>query len=93
MTRSRTDANKGELVDRWRSAGGYWEDCPREAGHDGNAAFRGRWFPVEIKDGRKPRSKQKLTLNEQRARAELEARGIAYHIWRSFEDVDAEIAG
>lgn len=87
MTRNKPDANKAELVRLWRDAGGLWYDMPREAGFDGVAIFRGRMFPVEIKDGRLPPSAQALTANEQRAQREIEVCGVPYTIWDSAEDV------
>ena len=89
MTRDRQDANKKQLVDFWRRAGGLFYTQPRENGFDGVAVYRGHVYIVEIKDGSKPKSAQALTENEQEQRAKIEARGVEYHIWRSLDDVVA----
>ena len=91
MPRNRPDANKARLVALWRRAGGEWWDMPREAGFDGVACWRGRVLLVEIKDGSKPPSEQKLTENEQINKGKIEDQGVPYTIWRSEADVIAEL--
>lgn len=87
MTRDKPDANKKQLVDFWRRAGGLFYGQPRENGFDGVAVYRGHVYIVEIKDGSKPKSAQALTENEKKQQAEIEMRSVKYNIWRSLDDV------
>lgn len=89
MTRDKPDANKKQLVAFWRKAGGLFYTQPRENGFDGVAVYRGRIYIIEIKDGSKSPSAQKLTENEEKQKAEIEMRGVTYHVWRSLDDVVA----
>jgi hypothetical protein len=59
---ARIDANQTEIVRAVEKAGGLW----LALGHpvDGIVGWRGRWFLVEIKDGRKPPSKRRLTEDQ-----------------------------
>lgn len=56
---ARVDANQADLVREFRGLGGLWVP----AGHpiDAWCGWRGRWLAVEVKDGNKPPSRQKLT--------------------------------
>lgn len=56
---ARVDANQADLVREFRGLGGLWVP----AGHpiDAWCGWRGRWLAVEVKDGNKSPSRQKLT--------------------------------
>ncbi len=74
MTARRTDANQREIVDTFRQLGAtvqilsdVGKGCP-----DLVVGIHGINFLVEVKDGSKPPSKQKLTEHEQ----------VFFDIWR-----------
>jgi len=65
-TRPRLDANHNEIVDALRKAGAHVQSlasvgsgCP-----DILVSFREKWYVLEVKDGSKPPSKQRLTDDE-----------------------------
>jgi hypothetical protein len=47
--------------------------------------FRGRWYVAELKDGRKPASKQKLTEAEEIWHERFN-KIAPVHIWRSLDE-------
>jgi len=63
----KTDANQGQLVEFLRTIGAQVQSLASVGGGvpDLLVAFRGRWYVIEIKDGSKPPSRQKLTEEEQ----------------------------
>lgn len=79
-TMNRRDDNEAALVRLWKQLGCIWIEQPRENGFDGLLLRNGEMWIVEIKDGRKPPSKRKLTPNEIKRMAELEAIGVAYNV-------------
>lgn len=65
---ARVDANQAEIVSALRAIGCFVQSLA-SVGHgcvDLLVAYRGRWFAVEVKDGAKIASKQKLTPDEQK---------------------------
>lgn len=82
MKPRRADANQADLVRTWRGMGATVIDVHAlgVAGFDALVGWRGRWVPVEIKDGRKPPSARKLTNVESLRQAECERAGLPYHI-------------
>lgn len=72
------DANEKALVDLWRGLHCHWIPMDRNAGFDGVliSPFTG----VHIVEVKNPDAKWKLTENEQKTKAEVEARGATYNI-------------
>lgn len=65
-TAARTDSNHAEISNCFKAFGFSVKDVSRLKGFcDIVVAKNGRTYLVEIKDGSKPRSKQKLTEKEQ----------------------------
>ena len=67
-TAAKVDANQASIANALRTIGAFvqlthqlGDGCP-----DMFVAYRGRWYPLEVKDGDKPPSKQKLTPAEVR---------------------------
>jgi len=56
---AKTDANQSVIVQALEKAGGLW--LPLGHPVDGLVGWRGQWFLVEIKDGRKSPSRRRLT--------------------------------
>jgi len=86
-TAARVDANQSSIVDALRRAGAkvqplhqVGKGCP-----DLLVAFRGRWYLGEIKDGKKPPSKRKLTPDEANWH-ELFGAAAPVYVWESEED-------
>lgn len=82
MRRGRTDANHSEIVQAMRDVGAYVVDCSQFGSGfpDLVVAWRGRWFFVEVKDGKKPPSKRKLTADQQIFHADAANRGCQVHV-------------
>ncbi len=72
---NKVDANQNELVELWRGFGAVAIPVSGdpEVGFDVILAFRGKISLVEVKDGNKPPSKQKLTPGELKRKEELES--------------------
>jgi len=72
------DANEKNLVNLWRGLHCHWIEMDRYAGFDGVliSPFTG----VHIVEVKNPDMKWKLTENEMKVRAEVEARGATYNI-------------
>lgn len=79
----KVDANKADLLAVFERVGGAWfEGGPL----DGWAAFRGEWFPVEIKN---PKGKNRLQPSQVKFIAECRANNAPVWIWRTEDDIYA----
>lgn len=77
------DGNEPDLLAVFARVGGSWT----EAGPlDGWAAFRGEWFPVEIKN---PKGKNRLRPSQVKFIAECRANNAPVWIWRTEDDIYA----
>lgn len=74
----RIDANTKEVREAVERVGGCWIDCTGDPtiGFDALVGFRGRLYPVEVKDGAKPPSERKLTVQEMMRAHELQLVGV-----------------
>lgn len=93
MTRSKRDTNETAILATLRDLGVWYREMARETGFDLLLCWRGRTWFVEIKNGALPPSARKLTPNEQRTAAELQAVGIEYHVCNSQDEVLALLLG
>jgi hypothetical protein len=93
MTRSKRDANETQILATLRDLGVWYRQMSREDGFDFLLGWRGQVWIVEIKNGALPPSARKLTPNEQRTAAELQAVGIEYHVCNSLDEVLALLLG
>ena len=87
----RTDANLQEIVAYLRERECWVYVLPPDAGADllvGISRWygRARWELVEVKDGKKSPSAQKLTDHEIGVRAVLNEMGLEYNVVTSLED-------
>ena len=84
---AREDANHSLIADALRQIGAYVVDCSQVGFGfpDLLVAFRGKWTPIEIKDGAKPKSARKLTPSQVIFHAEAKAKGCEVHIVESVE--------
>jgi hypothetical protein len=85
MRGNRIDANQKEVVDALRSVGALWVSTSGDpqVGFDGICCFRSRVFLVEIKDGKKPASRRRLTDGEAARMDDLKRQGVRLHVWES----------
>ena len=84
---ARIDDNHGLIRDFFRKAGAHWEDTFQQKNFcDGMLVYRGVTVAVEIKDGSKPPSQQRLTEGEKRFSERWTAHGGKYAVIRSLED-------
>jgi len=83
----RVDGNSGKVVEALRQIGAEWIPTSGDPsiGFDGLTLWRGRSLITEIKDGNKPPSARKLTVNELKRQRQCEARGVPYLILLSAE--------
>lgn len=86
-TYGRTDDNQTEMVSALRRVGAkvqslanIGEGCP-----DLLVLYRGAIFLLEVKDGSKPKSKQKLTPDEIEWHEDARHRGVAVHVVNTIE--------
>jgi hypothetical protein len=91
----RVDANQAAVVRALRLAGAHvahlyrqGEGCP-----DLLVGWRGRWFPVELKDGARPPSEQRLTPAETRWHAAALGAGLPVLVVTSAADALAQLGG
>lgn len=85
---AKADDNQPALVKHWRALGGSWFSTHRLPGElDGVAGACGTDVRVEIKDGNKPPSRQRLTEAERRTMSTWSGRPPV--IWRTLDDVEA----
>ena len=87
-TAARVDANQSSIVKALRSAGAFVQQlhtigdgCP-----DLLVAYRGKWHLIEVKDGDKPPSQRKLTIDEEEWHAKAAAKGLPVFIAENIED-------
>lgn len=83
MRANRTDANQNRIVDALRRVGAVWVSTTGDpqVGFDGICCYRSRVFLVEIKDGDKPASRQRLTAGEMARLEQFKRQGVRLHIW------------
>lgn len=88
---ARVDANHTEIVAHLRGLGWYVHDTSRLGGGfpDLVCAKGGKLRMVEVKDGSKPKSAQKLTADEWLEHLRFAAAGVTVHILTSVEDAEA----
>lgn len=88
MRANRKDANHKAIESAFHRAGAETIDCTiaPALGFDLLVAHRGRLHVVEVKDGNKPPSERKLTEGEQKRKAQLEVKGIAYNVVETTDD-------
>lgn len=84
----RTDANHASILRALRMCGAYVIDTSdsKRAGLDCVVAFRGRLYPIEIKDGTKAMSAQKLTDAELDTLSGLRSVGVQHYVVRSVDE-------
>ena len=86
--RSKVDANHAQIVKAARQMGAVVIDCsPLKNAFDALIAFRGRLYCVEIKDGSKTPSQQKLTTGEIECKKSLNSVGVDYHVVTSVDEL------
>lgn len=85
---ARVDGNQAEIVAALRAVGAEWipTSADPRSGCDGFVAYRGKLWPVEIKDPAQPESKRALTENERKTREKLERVGVRYNVVETRED-------
>lgn len=90
---ARTDANQREIVTIARRCGAVVVDLHAlpDVGADLLVGHRGRWALWEVKDGRLPTSRRRLTSNEKRMMTICETRGLAYWIIENAGDVHVQL--
>lgn len=92
MTHRHTkDRNQDEVRDHIEAHGWLFEDTSQTSlGYDAIVSSPGgqRVVRLEIKDGSKPPSRQKLTPHEQRTHEKLARYGVAVELIRCIEDCD-----
>jgi hypothetical protein len=81
----RKDETHKPIADALTRAGGFVEDASRDPrrGYDILCHWHGRSDHIEVKT---PATRNDLTPNEQRVKAELEARGIPYIVIVSVDE-------
>ncbi len=91
MAGNRKDDNQKAIEQFVRDIGGHFIDCTGDTrlGFDGLILYRGRTYITEVKDGSKPPSRRRLTDNEERRKACVEATGNAYYVVETVNDVMA----
>ena len=84
---SKTDDNHDEIRTAFRKVGAVVVDTYMlKNAFDMLVAFRGELYIVEVKDGEKPPSKQKLTPGEIDCMNNLKRAGVDYHIVTSTDE-------
>lgn len=86
--RARVDANHADVRDTLRDLGWTVIDCSRfgDGFSDLIACRRGVVLFVEVKDGSKSQSRQRLTQDEQAFRDLIEGAGAHYRVVRSIQE-------
>ena len=85
----RLDANHADIRRAVEAMGWLWMDCSQTAlGFDALLAKGGRLVLIEVKDGAKPMSAQKLTAHEHRVHQQLKAHGIVVEVIRGVDHLD-----
>jgi hypothetical protein len=86
--RHRKDTNHNSLVAALQQSGWYVQDTSStNLGYDCLIAKGGRFIPVEIKDGSKPPSAQKLTPHESAVHADLARFGVEVVLLTKMDDL------
>lgn len=84
---ARQDDNHNEIRTAFRAFGAVVIDTFQLPNtFDMLVAFRGKLYPVEVKDGSKPPSRRKLTSGEQECKQLLASAGVEYHVIESVDD-------
>ena len=85
---AKIDDNQNEIVKAFRNLGAYVLITSQlKNAFDCLVGFRGNLYVVEIKDGKKPPSKRKLTSGEKKCKSKLNAVGVEYNIVKDLDDV------
>jgi len=84
---NRKDNNDAELLRIARQCGAFVIQMQPGQGFDWLAIRRGQIFIIEIKDGKKTRSQQKLTACERETKDQVEYRGVRYHIVKTTDEL------
>lgn len=93
-SRPRKDANHTEIVKTFRNLGAYVVDCsPLKNAFDLLVCFNGKYYIVEVKDGKKPPSQRRLTQGEVVCKLGVEMVGCEYHVIESVEQAKVLING
>ena len=89
MRAARVDANQRDIDDAARAVGAVIvrASMAPDLGFDRIYGYKGQPHICEIKDPAKPPSARKLTENEQKVKAALEAVGVAYHVIETDDDL------
>lgn len=83
---AKVDANQSEIVAALRKRGAAVLIVSQlKNAFDILVGFNGRLFIMEIKDGNKPPSAQRLTDGELKSKALFESVGVKYHVINSVE--------
>ena len=84
---ARTDKNQKEIVNVFRKCGAYVIHLHQiKNAFDLLVAYRGNLLAVEVKDGSKPPSAQKLTPGEIECKTNLEKNGVKYNVVKSIDE-------
>lgn len=85
--RRKIDQNQNQIVEALRKAGAEWIPTSGDPsiGFDGIACRAGKIWLIEVKDGSKPPSKQRLTKGEENRKLKLERVGVEIHTVASVE--------
>jgi hypothetical protein len=87
MTYAKVDSNHAEIVKAMRGIGAYVINTSSlKNAFDCIVFFRGKVHVVEIKDGTKQPSKQRLTDGEVICKENIEARGCTYNVIKLVEE-------
>ena len=85
-TAARTDGNQTPIVEALRAIGAKVVITSQlKNAFDILVGFRGQLFIMELKDGKLPPSRKKLTPGELKCKGDFEAVGVVYHVIESKE--------
>ncbi len=93
-SKPRKDANHADVVKAFRELGAYVVDCAAlKNAFDLLVIHDGKYYIVEVKDGKKPPSQRRLTIGEAACALNVERAGGEYHLVQSLEDVTTLLNG
>ena len=86
--RHRKDANSDDIQDAAEPCGWLWQDTSQtDLGYDAILVKGGRSVYVEVKDGSKPPSEQRLTPHEEQVHAQLSRYGVTVELLTCIGDL------